>query len=178
MFIRVIVAIAVVHRPLLKDLAVPMGAMLAVCVLAAAVMMRGGRTGTAGREVPLQNPFSLKAAIKFAAFFTLVMLVVKAVQSIAPGRGVYAVAALAGLTDADAITLSMAQMARDSAAVHSAAVAIVIAVAANTLAKCGIVIALGSRPLKARVAVLTAFLLAVAAASVWLLPPAASAVSP
>lgn len=178
MFVRVLVAIAVVHRPLLKDLAAPMGAMLAACIVAAAMMMRGGRTGPAGRDVPLKNPFSLQSAIKFAAFFTAVMLVVKAVQSVAPGRGVYAVAALAGLTDVDAITLSMAQMARDAGTVHAATVAIVIAVIANTLVKCGIAVAIGSRPLKARVAALTAFLLAVAAAAVWLLPPAAAAVSP
>jgi len=179
MFVRVLVAIAVVHRPLLKDLAAPMGAMLAVCLAAAAMLMRGGRKdGAAGRDVPLKNPFSLQSAIKFAAFFTAVLLVVRAVQSVAPGRGVYAVAALAGLTDVDAITLSMAQMARDAGMLHAAAVAIVIAVVANTIVKCGIVVALGSRPLKTRVAALTVFLLAVAAAAVRLLPSVAPAPGP
>ncbi|MBU4460580.1 MAG: DUF4010 domain-containing protein, partial [Verrucomicrobia bacterium] len=123
-------------------------------------------------------PFSLKAAIQFAAFFTFVMLAVKGIQSVAPGQGVYAVAALAGLTDADAITLSMAQMARDSAAMHAPALAIVIAVVANTVAKCGIVVALGSRALMGRVAALTLFLLAVAAVAVWFFPPAAAAIGP
>ncbi|OQW97856.1 MAG: hypothetical protein BWK77_00715 [Verrucomicrobia bacterium A1] len=178
MFVRVLVILAVVFPPLLRSLAVPFGAMLAVCVVAAALLMRGGRAGPPGRDVPLQNPFSLKAAIQFAAFFTFVMLVVKGIQSVAPGQGVYAVAALAGLTDADVIALSMAQMARDSAAVHVAALAIVIAVVANTVAKCGIVAALGSRALTGRVAALTLFLLAVAAVAVWFFPPAAAAISP
>ncbi len=171
MFVRVLVAVAVVHRPLLKDLAVPLGAMLAVCLAAAAMMMRGGRAGAAGRDVPLKNPFSLQSAITFAAFFTAVMLVVKVVQSVAPGRGIYAVAAMTGLADADAITLSVAQMARDTGALHTAAVAIVIATVANTVVKCGIIAVLGSRPLKARVAVLTAVLIPVAAAAVWLFLP-------
>ncbi len=178
MFVRVLVIIAVVFPPLLRTLAVPFGAMLAVCVVAAVLLMRGGRAGPPGRDVPLQNPFSLKAAIQFAAFFTFVMLAVKGIQSVAPGQGVYAVAALAGLTDADAITLSMAQMARDSAAMHAPALAIVIAVVANTVAKCGIVVALGSRALMGRVAALTLFLLAVAAVAVWFFPPAAAAIGP
>ena len=71
--------------------------------------------------------------------------------------------AMAGLADVDAITLSMAQMARDGGALPSAAIAIVVAATANTIVKCGIVLTLGSRPLKARVLLLTASLLAVAA---------------
>jgi uncharacterized membrane protein (DUF4010 family) len=51
-----------------------------------------------------------------------VLLVVKLVQTYAPGHGVYFVAALAGTTDVDAITLSMAQYARSGdpqVAVHA-----------------------------------------------------------
>ena len=61
-------------------------------------------------DVPLKNPFSLTAAAKFAAFFAVVLLVVALVQMYWPGRGLYMVAALAGLTDVDAITLSICSM--------------------------------------------------------------------
>ena len=175
MVVRILAIVAVAHRPLLGRIALPMGAMLAACLAAASLMMRGARTGAAGRDVRLTNPFSLQSAIKFAAFFTVVMMGVKIVQSVAPGHGVYAVAATAGLADVDAITLSMAQMARDSGALHAAAVAIVIAAVANTIVKCGIVVVLGARPLKTRVAVLTAVVLAAAAGG--LLAPVAVAVS-
>jgi len=50
--------------------------------------------------------------MRFAAFFAAVLLVVRLVQVYASGHGVYLVAALAGTTDVDAITLSMAQYAR------------------------------------------------------------------
>ena len=60
----------------------------------------------------MRNPFSLASAAKFAAFFALVLLLVKLVQSYFPSQGVYVVAALAGLTDVDAITLSMAEYAK------------------------------------------------------------------
>ena len=97
--------------------------------------------------MPLKNPFSLRAAMRFAAFFALVLLVVKAVQAYAPDRGVYYVAALAGTTDVDAITLSMAQFARTGSA-DIAANAITIAALTNTVVKTAMVAALGSGRLR------------------------------
>jgi uncharacterized membrane protein (DUF4010 family) len=58
------------------------------------------------------------------------------VQEHFPPDGLYAVAALAGLTDVDAITLSMAEFAKTGEA-HVAVIAIVIAALSNTLVKCG-----------------------------------------
>jgi uncharacterized membrane protein (DUF4010 family) len=97
--------------------------------------------------VPLRNPFSLTAAIKFAVFFAVVLLVVKLVQTYAPGGGVYAVAALAGTTDVDAITLSMARYAQAGDAAV-AVNAITLAAVTNTLIKAGMVATLGSAALR------------------------------
>ena len=62
--------------------------------------------------MPLKNPFSLTAAAKFAILFAAVLLLVKLSQLYLPGSGVYLLALLAGLTDVDAITLSMAEYAK------------------------------------------------------------------
>ena len=87
-------------------------------------------------DVALRNPFSLTAAMRFALLFAAVLLVVKLVERYAPGRGVYVVAALAGTTDVDAITLSMATSARDGAIdAGTATIAIVVAALVNTLVK-------------------------------------------
>ena len=76
-------------------------------------------------------------------------------------------AALAGLTDVDAITLSMADFAKSGAA-HVAVLAIVIAALSNTLVKCGMAIVLAglsfARPLLIATA---ATLLAGLAAALW-----------
>jgi uncharacterized membrane protein (DUF4010 family) len=118
-------------------------------------------------DVPLTNPFSLMSAIRFAALFAVVQLVVKIVETEAPGRGVYAVAALAGLTDVDAITLSMAASARDgSAPAHVAVGAIVIAALTNTAVKLGLVFAAGAPLLRRRLAVATAAMALAAAVAV------------
>jgi uncharacterized membrane protein (DUF4010 family) len=150
MFLRVIVEVLVVNRDLLGRVALPFGVM-AVAAAATAVVLRSGAPpdGRAG-GVPLKNPFSLTAAMQFAVFFAIVLLVVKLVQNYAPGRGVYFVAALAGTTDVDAITLSMAQYARTGSA-ELAAQAITLAALTNTVVKTALAATLGSARLRSHV---------------------------
>ncbi len=163
MFARVAVEVAVVHRPLLAAVAVPLAAMGATALAAAVFLyLRCGRAGRAARspDVGLKNPFRLSSSIRFALFFALVLLVVELAREHLPGKGLYAVAALAGLTDVDAITLSMAELARDGGPTSTAVGAIVTASLTNTLTKCGMVLALGSKALSRRVLVVTGLLLA------------------
>jgi uncharacterized membrane protein (DUF4010 family) len=148
MFARVIVEVLVVNRALLGQVLVPFAAMAATAGGAAWYLGRRARAGgRSAAEMTLTNPFSLTAAAKFAAFFAAVLLVVKLVQTYAPDRGVYFVAALAGTTDVDAITLSMAQYARNGSGAV-AVQAITIAALTNTLVKTVLVGALGSPQLR------------------------------
>lgn len=159
MFVRVIVEVLVVNRTLLAAVLGPFAAMAATSTVAAWYLRRhaGSAERTAG--VPLTNPFSLRAATKFAAFFALVLLVVKLVQTYAPGHGVYFVAALAGTTDVDAITLSMAQYAR-SGSVQVAVQAITVAALTNTVVKTVMVGVLGDARLRRPVLVAAGLVLA------------------
>jgi uncharacterized membrane protein (DUF4010 family) len=97
MFARVLVLVAAIHLPLLPTLLVP-GAGLAVLAAALALVCYWRSPGAGPKpaaDVPLRNPFSLLPAIRFAALFAAVLLVVKLVQTYLPGQGLYAVAALA-----------------------------------------------------------------------------------
>ena len=112
-----------------------------------------------------EEPFSLTAAAKFAVLFAAVLLAVKIVQQTMPPSGLYAVAALSGLVDVDAITLSMAELAKRGKT-QVAVVAVVIAALSNTLVKCGMAVvlagpALGKPILIATAATLLAGLVAV-----------------
>jgi uncharacterized membrane protein (DUF4010 family) len=171
MFVRVLVEVLVVNRDLVGRVAVPFSAMGLAALAAAAVFFRQGTrsrtTTTGGPEVPLENPFSLTSAAKFAAFFALVLLVVKLAQGRLPGAGVYVVAALAGLTDVDAITLSMAQYARTGSP-QVAVTAIGVAALSNTLTKCVLVAALGGAKLRKPVIVATGAVFAAGAAALLL----------
>jgi uncharacterized membrane protein (DUF4010 family) len=160
MFARVIAEVAVVHRPLVGSVLAPFAAMALGGLASAALLYRRGTKALASAEsVPLTNPFSLTSASRFAAFFAVVLLVVKAVQEYLPGTGVYAVAALAGVTDVDAITLSMATWARDGGDPAEAVRAIGIAALSNTMTKCGIAAAFGAPALRQRLFVATGAML-------------------
>jgi uncharacterized membrane protein (DUF4010 family) len=103
--------------------------------------------------------------MKFAALFAAVLLVVKLTQTYAPPSGLYVVAALAGTTDVDAITLSMAQYARTgdpATAVH----AIVLATVSNTAVKAGMASVLGSPALRKPVLVAAAAMIVAGLATV------------
>jgi uncharacterized membrane protein (DUF4010 family) len=112
MFVRVIVIVAAVNRALLVHVLLPFLAMAAVAgAFAAFLYYRGGAAdgASAKGKLHVKNPFSLTAAAKFAALFAVVLLAVKIVQAHFPPSGLYAVAAFAGATDVDAITLSMSE---------------------------------------------------------------------
>ncbi|MBL8755066.1 MAG: MgtC/SapB family protein [Planctomycetes bacterium] len=144
MFGRVLVAAAVVCPAMLPKLLPAFVAMASTSLLVGVLFLRAGRHAVVAEGVPIKNPFSLVAAGKFAALFALVQLLLKLGQEHLPQSGIHAVAALAGLTDVDAITLSMAERARLVAADTDLAVtAIVVACASNTLVKAGIAIGSG-----------------------------------
>jgi uncharacterized membrane protein (DUF4010 family) len=163
MFGRVVAEVAVVNRVLVARVLIPFAVMGAAAAIAAALAFRSGastaRTAKAGQDVRLKNPFSLTEASKFGAFFAVVLLVVKLVQTQFPGKGLYMVAALAGLTDVDAITLSMAEYAKSGDA-QIAVNAIVLATLTNTAVKAGIVTALGGAVLRRSVVAATVGILA------------------
>lgn len=171
MFARVVVTVAIVYAPLVRDVLVPFAAMGTVAAILAAVFYRLGasrhRPVEPSEEVQVKNPFSLMAASKFGLLFALVLVVVKLVERYAPVEGLYLVAAIAGLTDVAAITLSMAGYAHQGGGPGVAAAAIVIAALSNTLVKCGMVVVLGSRPLRLRLAGATAAILIVGLVAVW-----------
>jgi uncharacterized membrane protein (DUF4010 family) len=164
MFARVITEVLVVNRALVASVLAPFGAMEVVAGLFAWIYFRRHATSrsdaaTVGHQMTVKNPFSLTAAAKFAAFFAAVLLMVKVVQRSLPAEGVYVVAALAGLTDVDAIALSMAESAKSGDA-SVAANAIVVAAVTNTVVKCGMVMTLGGPALKPPIVVATAAILA------------------
>jgi uncharacterized membrane protein (DUF4010 family) len=157
---RVFVEVLVVNRALLPALLPPLVAMALVCAgWALFLMRRAGKEGGDAQQVPLRNPFSLTSAMKFAAVFAIVLLVVKLVQLHAPAAGMYVVAAIAGTTDVDAMTLSMAQYARTNSA-QVAAHAITIAILSNTLVKTGMVVVIGHASIRKSILAATATIIA------------------
>jgi uncharacterized membrane protein (DUF4010 family) len=171
MGVRVVVIAAVVFAPLVRPLLLPFGAMTVVALGASAIFLRRARAqepATAG-EVALKNPFSLTSAAKFGLLFAAVLIVVAGVERYFPGRGYYVVAAIAGLPDVDPVTLSMAGLARGGGIDLATTVgALVVAALANTLLKCGMVVATASGRLRRSMVTVTGALVVVGVAAILL----------
>lgn len=161
MFIRILIEVVVVNIKLLPLLVVPMITMAVITAVCAFLYYRwsSGQSSKQTQNVPLQNPFSLVSALKFALLFGIVLLVVKYVQQNFASQGFYVVAALAGLTDVDAITLSMADYAKNGGDAKTAVTSITIAAVANTLVKCGFVFFFGQGKIRTLIGIATAVIL-------------------
>jgi uncharacterized membrane protein (DUF4010 family) len=141
-----------------------MGALCAVSLGACYWLWRRRRAQERGEVKPGQNPFELDEAIKFGLLFGVVVFVAKAAQVYLGESGLYLAAGIAGLSDVDAITLAMADLARNDAQnVNLAARAIVIAAMANTVVKSGLAAGLGSPELRRLTLPISGLLLAAGA---------------
>lgn len=165
MFGRVIVEVAVVNRALLPRVVLPMGVMCVVAVALAAYFYRAA-SDAHGKEddgLKVKNPFSLASATRFGLLFAAILVVVELTRTYLPEGGLYLVAAVAGLTDVDAITLTLAQSAASGGDPVVAARGITIAAFSNTAVKCGMFVALGGAAVRRRALVATALIVAAGA---------------
>jgi uncharacterized membrane protein (DUF4010 family) len=108
-FIRVMVEIAVVAPAIFWQVVPPLAAMMGLMAVISGVMYFF--LNKKGDQIPLdKHPSELKAAIIFGLLYAAVLFVVAAVQENFDNQALYFVAALSGLTEMDAITISTAQM--------------------------------------------------------------------
>ena len=148
MFARLVVVVALVDRPLLGAIAPPLAATAAVGFGVAVALYRKASaaaesTSREGAEPALRNPFELRQAVSFGLLYGVVLFVAKAAQHGAGTAGLYVSSVLAGLTDVDAITLSVVDMHRGGLASGTAATAIMLAALTNTVVKSGVAISVG-----------------------------------
>lgn len=147
MYLRVLVEIGVVNAGLLRQAALPIGVgagVIAGWAFFIAVRRRlGGRT-TDTDDQRFTNPFSIGPAIQFGLLYGVVLIGSKALSMYLGDTGIYVGAIVSGIADVDAITLSMAELSRGDGEISNAtaANAIVLAAASNTVVKGGLVWAL------------------------------------
>ena len=149
MFIRVIVMVALVNWEMARGLALVLGCVAAAGLVVSLLLWRRSRSHETGVVTAGANPFELGEAIKFGLLFGVVTVAAKAAEAYLGAAGLYLAGAVAGLTDVDAISLSMANLARTSPQILTIAQrAIVIAVISNTLVKCAMAAFMGAPALR------------------------------
>lgn len=86
-------------------------------------------------DLQIANPLAIGTAIKLAALLAAVMMAAELVRRAFGQVGVLVVAALSGVADVDAVTISMARVAGGDVDPNTAARAIMIAIVVNTISK-------------------------------------------
>ena len=151
---RILIVIGVINRGLALSLIVPFALMaLPALGYGSWIWFRRRHERREGDTPALGNPLSLGTSIKFALLYSGIALAVTAVREQGWTESLLPLSFVSGLTDMDAISLSLAR--DDSAELASSELAtraVVLAGVANTLLKAGLGIFLGSPGLRIRLA--------------------------
>jgi uncharacterized membrane protein (DUF4010 family) len=149
MFPRVLIEVAALNLALLERLWLPMIASLMVG-MGYAIYLYLSHRHQGEEEVTFSNPFELGLALKFGLIYAAILLISRAAQIYLGDTGVYISSIVGGLADADAITLSLAELSNASGGLDldTAARGVVLAAMSNTAAKGSIVLASGSSTLR------------------------------
>ena len=147
MYPVVVLQVLAFNPVLAEQVWLPMALLAGLGIGSCVILWRVAGSGET-ESTDFANPFRLWPAIQFGLLFGVVLVVTKAAQVALGDVGVYVASFLAGLTGLDAITLSMAQLAGSEVSYQVATQALLLAAAANTLAKGGLVLALGAPALR------------------------------
>jgi uncharacterized membrane protein (DUF4010 family) len=144
MVARIVVLAGVLKPQLLATLIWPTAAAGAVLLIASGVLLWSEKNGAAKQsELKIKNPFDLGTVLKLAGLIGVIMLAAKAVTNDVGSAGLYLLAAVSGIADVDALTLSMARFAGGQVGFEQATVAILIAAGVNTVSKAVMATAIG-----------------------------------
>ena len=166
---RVLVATAILNAAVVPPLA---PYLVAPAVVAALLAVAGARRSSAAGapDVPVRNPLQLAAALQMAVLFQAVLMAVHLARSAWGQSGVFTSAAVLGLTDVDALTVSMTRGVASTVSPSVAATAIAIGVLANTAMKLGLAVFLGAPGFRAIAGGALALMLVAVGGALLLLP--------
>jgi uncharacterized membrane protein (DUF4010 family) len=163
MLVRVLVASAVLNPALAWELPRYVGGAFAIGVVTVLAVWRLTTPAPTERTED-GSPLGVRAALQMTAMFQVVLFAIVAVQARWGSDALVATSAFVGLTDLDALTLSLSRSARLPEQVPSAAVALVAGILSNTCLKLMVAAAVGRGQFRAVTAgVLGAMALAIVA---------------
>jgi uncharacterized membrane protein (DUF4010 family) len=142
MLLRVTVACAVLNPVLATALPRYAGPAFVIGAVAVLVAWRANAPASHHGAV-LDSPLQLRAALQMTALFQIVLFVILFVQARWGSEALVATSAFVGLTDLDALTLSLARSAASSIDVSPAALALAAGILSNTLLKLTVAVVVG-----------------------------------
>jgi len=175
---RLLVLLGVVAPGFVLPASIPILVMTVLLAMASWGMARRAGDRVEGNALEVRNPLELRSAFAFALAFAAIVWIVRAAETVLGEGGVLLASLLAGLTDLDAITLSLGEQRASGMATLLAVRALAIAAASNCLFKGVLAWSVGGSALGRRVSLwlLTAGLVTVVA-TWWLAPIALDALA-
>jgi uncharacterized membrane protein (DUF4010 family) len=134
LFVRVEITSAVLSQALSLRLIPVFVPAFVIGVIGFVLGLRQREGEGADREGP-GNPLEFRSAIQMTALFQAVLFLIHFVQSRFGASGVVVTGALVGLTDVDALTLSMSRQAAAGTDLDVAALALATGIVSNTIVK-------------------------------------------
>lgn len=168
-FLRILALVAVFEPSLINPLIVPMSVMAATGLIGAALIyfFADRRTNAQDEIGDIGNPLALATAVMFGVILAVVLLGTHYLRNWLGTGGIYAAAAMSGVTDVDALTISVSRLVGGEILAANGAIAIFIAASVNTTVKGGISFFVGGWPLGLRV--LAVYVAVISAGSISLL---------
>ncbi len=161
---RLLLEVAAVNPALVPRLAPGLAALALVPALAAGWLVLRREGPREGESLALRNPLQLGTALGYGLLISVLFVATRVLHDGLGDAGIYLLAVISGLSDVDAIGLSLARSARDALAPELAARGILVAALSNTAVKAVIAGAIGGRPMALRAGSILGAALAVAAA--------------
>ena len=156
------------HRVALALIPFLLPAFIVGAAITAIAVWRQSDKEKSKNEETLESPLKLWSAIRMALAFQLSLMAISLVRDTLGARGVIASAALLGLTDMDALTLSMNRLGTTEELIVLAARAIAVGVLANSVLKIVLLLTLGTGTFRRLATMGIAALMLVGAVSLWL----------
>ena len=145
MFLRILFEVLVINPDLVSLLMVPMLSMGILGIALGVLAWKTTKIKEVGEEIKFKNPFSLRPALLFGVLFLIILFMSKIMDIYFGSSGLYVTSIISGVADVDAITISMALLAKNTIPQNVAVTAIVIAAISNTVMKFGIALFIGTR---------------------------------
>ena len=151
---RVLLWVFLFNKDILAALVLPVTLMLAfAAVMAWLAYRQNDIAGNDKTRIPLGKPLELTQAFFFALLYSAIVVIIPYADAYWGKGGILVTSGLAGLTDVDAITISLSKTSSLSIPVQVARNAILIAVMVNTVVKFMIAFFAGSPGLRRRLAI-------------------------
>lgn len=161
MFLRVLFEVSVINPGLISLLAAPMLSMGILGIVLGFLAWKTTKIRDVGEDLKLKNPFSLKPALIFGLLFLAILFISEIANIYFGSRGIYITSIISGVADVDAITISMAILARDTISNEVAVTAITLAAISNTVVKFFIAMFFGTRKFGYLIGVIFALIISI-----------------